>query len=69
MEEPGRLQSSMVAKSQIATETDFTFTFPLAIGKGNGSHLSILAWKIRDEGSLSGHCLIGSHRVGSDWAT
>ena len=46
MEEPGRLQSMGIAKSQTRL-SDFTFTFHFhALEKEMATHSSILAWKI-----------------------
>ena len=66
MEEPGRLQSMRVAKSQTRL-SNFTFTlhFP-ALEKEMATHSSVLAWRIpwtEKPGRLQS---MGSHRVGHD---
>ena len=38
----------------------------LCIGEGNGTHSSILAWRIPGVGEPSGLPSMGSHRVGHD---
>ena len=56
MEEPGRLQSMGVAKSQ-ALLSDFTFTFHFhALEKEMATHSSVLAWRIAE---TVGPCLWG----------
>ena len=57
MEEPGRLQSMGVSKSQTWL-SDFTFTFHFyALEKEMATHSSVLAWRTPG---------MGSHRVGHD---
>ena len=60
MEEPGRLQSMGVAKSQTRlSHFPFTFHFP-ALEKEMATHTSVLAWgNPRDGGSLVGCHLWG----------
>ena len=65
-EEPGRLQSMGVAKSQ-ARLSDFTFTFHFhVLEKEMATHSSILAWRIPGTEEPSGLPSTGSHRVGHD---
>ena len=65
-EEPGRLQSIGVPKSQTRL-SDFTFTFHFhALEKGMATDSSVLAWRIpwtEKPGRLQS---VGSHRVGHD---
>ena len=65
-EEPGRLQSIGVPKSQ-TRPSDFTFTFHFhALEKGMATDSSVLAWRIpwtEKPGRLQS---VGSHRVGHD---
>ena len=65
-EEPGRLQSHGVAKSQTRL-SDFTFTFYFhALEKEMATHSSVLAWRIpwtEKPGRLQS---MGSHRVRHD---
>ena len=66
MEEPGRLQSMGVAKSQ-ALLSDFTFTFHLhALEKEMATYSHVLAWRIPETGEPGGLPSMGSHRVGHD---
>ena len=37
------------------------------IGKGNGNHASVLAWRIPGTGEPGGLPSLGSHRVGHNW--
>ena len=66
MEEPGRLQSMGLAKSQTCL-SDFTFTFYFhALEKEMATHSCVLAWRIpwmEKPGRLQS---MGSHRVGHD---
>ena len=66
MEEPGRLQSMGVTKSQ-ARLSNFPFAFHFhALEKEMAPHSSTLAWKIvwmEEPGRLQS---MGSHRVGHD---
>ena len=62
-EEPGRLQSHGVAKSQTWL-SDFTFTFHFyALEKEMATHSSVLAWRIPGTGEPGGLPSTGSHRV------
>ena len=64
MEEPGRLQSMGVAKSQTRL-SDFTFIFHFhAMEKEMATHSSVLAWRILGMGEPGGLASMGSHRVG-----
>ena len=66
MEEPGRLQSMGVVKSQTRL-SDFTFTFHFhALEKETATHSSVLAWRIPGTGEPGGLPSMGSHRVGHD---
>ena len=66
MEEPGRLQSMGVSKSQTRLSY-FTFTFPFhALEKEMATHSSVLAWRIPGTGEPGGPLSMGSHRVGHD---
>ena len=66
MEEPGRLQSMGLARSQTRV-SDFTFTFHFhALEKGMEIHSSVLAWRIPGMGEPGGLPSMGSHRVGHD---
>ena len=52
-------------------ESDMTerlhFDFSLScIGEGNGTHSSVLAWRIPGTGEPGGLSSMGSHRVGHD---
>ena len=52
-------------------ESDMTeqlhFHFSLScIGEGNGTHSSVLAWRIPGTGEPGGLLSMGSHRVGHD---
>ena len=59
VEEPGRLQSMGVMKSQTRL-SDFTFTFHFhALEKEMATHSSVLAWRIPGTGSLVGCHLCG----------
>ena len=63
MEEPGRLQSCGVTKSQ-ARLSDFTFTFHFhALEKEMATHSSVLAWRIPGTGEPGGLPSMGLHRV------
>ena len=65
-EEPGRLQSHWVAKSQTRL-SDFTFTFHFpALEKEMAAHSTVLAWRITGTGEPGGLPSMGSHRVGYD---
>ena len=65
-EEPGRLQSMGVAKSQTQL-SDFTFTFHFhALEKEMATHSSVLAWRIPRAADPGGLLSMGSHRVGHD---
>ena len=45
------------------------FYFSLScIGEGNGTHSSVLAWRIPGMGEPGGLPSMGSHRVGHDWS-
>ena len=63
-EEPGRLQSvGSLRVGHFMTER-LHFHFSLScIGEGNGTHSSVLAWRIT---GTSGLPSLGSHRVGHD---
>ena len=63
-EEPGRLQSSGVAKSQKRL-SDFTFTFHFyGLEKEMTTHSSVLAWRIPGTAEPGGLLSMGSPRVG-----
>ena len=65
-EEPGRLQSMGVAKSQTQL-SDFTFPFHFhALEKEMATHSSILAWRIPGIVEPGGLPSMGSHTVGHD---
>ena len=65
-EEPGRLQSMGVAKSQTRM-SDFTCTFHFhALEKAMATHSGVLAWIIPGMGEPGGLLSMGSHRVGHD---
>ena len=65
-EEPGRLQSLGVAKSQKQL-SDFTFTFYFhALEKEMATRSSVLAWRIPGTVEPDGLPSVGSHRVGHD---
>ena len=65
-EEPGRLQSMGLLKSQ-ARLSDFPFTFHFhALEKEMATHSSVLAWRIPGMGEPGGLPSMGSHRVGHD---
>ena len=65
-EEPGRLQSMGVAKSQIQPSI-FIFTFHFhALEKEMATHSSVLAWRIPGTAEPSGLPSMGSLRVGHD---
>ena len=65
-EEPGRLQSYGVAKSQTRL-SNFTFTFHFhASEKEMATHSSVLAWRIPGMGEPGGLPSMGSCRVGHD---
>ena len=66
MEEPGRLQSMGVAKSQTRL-SDFTFTFHFhELEKEMATHSTVLAWRIPGTGEPGGLPSMGSHRVRHD---
>ena len=66
MEEPGRLQSMGLLKSQTRLG-DFTFTFQFhALEKEMVTHSSVLAWRIPGIGEPGRRPSMGSHRVGHD---
>ena len=66
MEEPGRLQSMGVAKSQTRL-SNFSFTFHFhALEKEMATHSSVLAWKIPGMGEPCGLPSMGLYRVGHD---
>ena len=68
MEEPGRLQSMGVAKSQTRL-SDFTFTFHFhELEKEMATHSTVLAWRIPGTGEPDGLLSTGSHRVEHDWS-
>ena len=65
-EEPGRLQSNGVAKSQTLL-SDFTFTFHFhALEKEMATHSSVLVWRIPGTGEPGWAASMGSHRVRHD---
>ena len=65
-EEPRRLQSMGVAKSQTRL-SDFTFAFPFhALEKEMATHSSVRAWRIPGTGEPGGLPSMGSHRVEHD---
>ena len=65
-EEPGRLQSMGVDKSQTRL-SDFTFTFHFhALEKEMAAHSSVLASRIPRTVEPGGLLSMGSHRVGHD---
>ena len=66
-EEPGRLQSMGVPKSQTRL-SDFTFTFHFhALEKEVATHSSVLAWRIPGTGEDPGRLQsMGSLRVRND---
>ena len=65
-EEPGRLQSSGVAKSRKRL-SDFTFTFHFhVLEKAMATHSSVLPWRIPGTGEPGELPSMGSHRVGHD---
>ena len=65
-------QRSLVGRSPWGfEESDMTeqlhFHFSLScIGEGNGTHSSVLAWRIPGTGEPGGLLSMGSHRVGHD---
>ena len=62
-EEPGRLQSIGVTKSQTRL-SNFTFTFHFhALEKEMATHSSVLAWRIPGTGEPGSLPSMGSHRV------
>ena len=64
VEEPGRLKSMGVVKSQRLL-SDFTFTFHFhALEKEMATHSSVLAWRIPGMAEPGGLPSVGSHRVG-----
>ena len=65
-EEPGRLQSMVVARSQTQL-SDFTFTFHIyALEKEMATHSSVLAWRIPGTAGPGGLPSMGLHRVRHD---
>ena len=65
-EEPGRLQSLGVSKSQTRL-SDFTFTFHFhALEKEMATHCSVLAWRVPGTGEPGGLPSMGSHGVRHD---
>ena len=65
-EEPSRLQSMGLLKSQTRL-SDFTFTFHFhALEKEMATHSSVLAWRIPGTGEPGGLPSMGSHRVRHD---
>ena len=65
-EEPGRLQSTGVARSWTRLR-DFTFTFHFhALEKEMATHSSVLACRIPGTGEPGGLPSLGSHRVRHD---
>ena len=65
-EEPGRLQSMGIAKSQTQLN-DFSFTFHFhALEKAMATHSSVLAWRIPGTRELGGLPSMGLHRDGHD---
>ena len=66
MEEPDRLQSIGVARSQTRL-SNFTFTCHFhALEKEMAAHSSVLAWRIPGTAEPGGLPPMGSHRVGHD---
>ena len=67
-EEPGRLQSIGVARSQTRL-SDFTFTFHFhALEKEMATHSGVLAWRIPGTGEPGGLPSMGSAQSRSDLA-
>ena len=65
-EEPGRLQSMGLLKSQTRL-SDFTLTFHFrALEEEMATHSSVLAWRIPGTGEPGELPSMGSHRVGHD---
>ena len=65
-EEPGRLQSMGVTKSQTRLN-DFTFTFHFhVLEKEMAIHSNVLAWRIPGMGEPGGLPSMGSHRIRHD---
>ena len=65
-EEPGRLQSMGLLKSQTRL-SDFTLSFHFhALEVEMATHSSVLAWRIPRTGEPDGLPSMGSHRVGHD---
>ena len=65
-EEPGRLPSMGIAKSQTRL-SDFTFTFHFhALEKEMATHSSVLAWRIPGTEEPGGLPSMGSHRLRHD---
>ena len=66
LEEPGRLQSMGLLKSQTQL-SDFTFTSHFhALEKEMATHSSVLAWRIPGTEEPGVLLSMGSHRVGHD---
>ena len=66
MEEPGRLQSIGVVKSQ-TRQSDLSFTFHFhALEKEMATHSSVLAFRVPGTGEPGGLLSMGSHRVRDD---
>ena len=54
---------------ELDTTERLHFHFSLSlIGEGNGTHFSVLAWRISGMGEPGGLPSTGSHRVGHDWS-
>ena len=65
-EEPGRLQSMALLRSQTQL-SDFAFTFHFhALEKEMATHSKVLAWRIPGTGEPGGLPSVGSHIVGHD---
>ena len=54
-------------KSDTTEQLHFHFSLS-CIGEGNGTHSSILAWRIPGAAEPGGLLSMGSHRVGHDWS-
>ena len=56
-------------RQELDTTEQLHFHFSLScIGEGNGSHFSVLAWRIPGTGEPGGLSSMRSHRVGPDWS-
>ena len=53
---------------ELDTTERLNFHFTSCIGEGNGTHSSILAWRIPGTEEPGGLLSMGSHRVGHDWS-